>query len=77
MAGGIIMYNKISEIIDTLKRVEERACKVGFDLEDAKLHTRLIKELKRECDAKHIDCNEQIKILPLASIDYTSLQINC
>ncbi|MDF2891770.1 MAG: hypothetical protein K0R80_2137 [Clostridia bacterium] len=72
-----MMYSKVSEIIDTLKRVEERACIVGFDLDDAKLHTRLIRELKMECDANNIDCREQVKMLPLANIDYTSLQINC
>jgi hypothetical protein len=75
--GVFIMYNKISEIIDALKRVEERACRVGFDFEDARLHTRLIKELKNECDANKVDCIELVKTLPLARMDYTSLQINC
>lgn len=70
------MYNKITEIIDALKRVEERACRVGFDSEDAKLHTRLIKELKMECDANNIVCRELVKTLPLARIDHTSLLIN-
>jgi hypothetical protein len=71
------MYNRITGIIDSLKKVEERACCIGFDLEDARLHTRLIKELKIECDANNIDCRELVKTLPLAKIDYTSLLINC
>jgi hypothetical protein len=76
MAGCIIMHNKISEIIDSLKRVEERACRVGFDSDDAVLHTRLIIELKTECEANSIDCRELVKALPLARIDNTSLLIN-
>lgn len=76
MARGIIMHNKITEIIDSLKRVEEIACNVGFDLEAAMLHTRLIKELKIECDANNVVCRELLKTLPLARIDDTSLLIN-
>lgn len=70
------MHNKITEIIDSLKRVEEIACCVGFDLDTAVLHTKLIKELKVECDANNIICRELLKTLPLASIDDTSLLIN-
>jgi hypothetical protein len=76
MARGIIMHNKITEIIESLIRVEEIACCVGFDLEAAMLHTRLIKELKTECDANNIVCRELLKTMPLARIDDASLLIN-
>ena len=71
------MYNKITEIIDTLRGIEERACKVGFNSDDANQHTRLIKELKTECNDNNLDCKELVKTLPLAKIDVTSLLINC
>jgi hypothetical protein len=71
------MYNNITVIIETLKSIEERVCRVGFDPADAKQHTRLIKELKMECDVNNLDCKELVKTLPLANIDFTSLLINC
>ena len=70
------MYNKITVIIETLKSIEERAYSVGFNPDDAKQHTRLIKELKVECDVNNLDCKELVKTLPLAKIDFTSLLIN-
>jgi hypothetical protein len=75
--GGLIMNNKITVIIEILKSIEERAYRVGFDPDDAKQHTSLIKELKLECDANNLDCKELVKTLPLANIDFTSLSINC
>lgn len=70
------MNNKIKEIIDTLKRIEEKVCIAGFGADDARQHTKLIKELKLECDVYNIDCRELVKCLPLAEMDYTSLAIN-
>lgn len=71
------MHNKITEIIDTLRVIEEKASRVGFDLDDAKYHTRLIRELKAECDESNLDCSELVKELPLANVDFTSILINC
>ena len=71
------MYNKIREIIDKLKGIEEKACQVGFDSDAAMQHTSLIKELKSECDMNNVDCKEVVKALPLAKMDYTSMSINC
>jgi hypothetical protein len=67
------MYNKITEIIDTLRGIEERACRIGFNPDDAKQHIRLIRELKAECDVNNLDCKAMIETLPLAKLDITSL----
>ncbi|OGO77908.1 MAG: hypothetical protein A2Y23_04105 [Clostridiales bacterium GWB2_37_7] len=70
------MCNKITEIIDSLKSIEERACRVGFNPDDARQHTRLIKELKVMSDASNLDSRDLVKSLPLAKLDFTSLLIN-
>ena len=70
------MSEKIVQIIDVLKSLEEKACSAGFDMEGAKQHIRLIKELKTECDVNHIDCRDLVSALPLAQIDFTVLALS-